>query len=151
MEIRRIAYQQGLFAPMLAEAEAGDGPFLLRLRDDWLSGALRFEDPDELLLGAFRGGRLVGVGGISRDPYAPQPGLGRVRHVYVLRACRGQGIARMLMERLLSHALGRFDRLRLSTRRPEAARLYENLGFGALAGEKQTHLLDPVAGGEGRG
>lgn len=151
VEIRRIGYEEGLFAPMLAEAEAGDGPFLLRLRDNWLSGALRFEAPDELLLGAFRGGRLVGVGGISRDPYAPQPGLGRVRHVYVLHACRGQGIARMLMERLLAHAVGRFDRLRLSSRGPEAARLYESLGFAAVAGEKQTHLLDPVTGGEGRG
>lgn len=143
-ELRRTGYDEALFAPLLAEAEAEDGAFLLRLRDDWRSGALRFEASDELLLGAFRGGRLVGVGGISRDPYAPAPGLGRVRHVYILKACREQGIARMLMERLLAHALGRFARLRLSTRSPEAARLYESLGFVPAPGEKQTHVLDPV-------
>ncbi len=142
IEVRPIDFDEGLFAALLEEAETEGGPFLMRLRDDWRSGALRFDRPGELLLGAFDGPRLIGCGGISLDPYAPQPDLGRVRHVYVLSSRRRRGIGRALMERLLAHAAGRFGRLRLSTQRPEAARLYRSLGFAEVPAGKQTHVLN---------
>ncbi len=142
VEIRPVEYSEALFEPLLAEAEAEGAPFLFRLRDEWESGELRFGAAGELLLGAFRDDRLVGCGGISRDPYVPQPGLGRVRHIYVLSGHRGQGIGRALMERLLDHGRLHFRRLRLTTQRPEAARLYEGLGFTAVEDTKQTHRLD---------
>ena len=142
MRIDPISYSADLFAPMLAEASAEGARFLDRLRDEWLSGTLRFDDPGELLLGAFSVDALVGIGGVSHDPYAPAPGLGRVRHLYVLKHYRGRGIARELMQRLLEHARAHFEVLRLSTNAPEAARLYERLGFRRAAGEKQTHRLE---------
>lgn len=142
VEIRPVRYSQALFEPLLAEAETEGAPFLFRLRDEWESGELCFDDKGELLLGAFRGEWLVGCGGISRDPYAPAPGLGRVRHVYVLSGHRGRGIGGALMERLLDHARGHFSRLRLTTQRPEAARLYESLGFAPVQDRNQTHRLD---------
>ena len=55
IEIRPVRFSQALFAPMLAEAGDGDGRFLLRLRDQWLSGAVRFDKEGEILLGALRG------------------------------------------------------------------------------------------------
>lgn len=140
-EIRPIGYSAALFAPMLAEAGADDGAFLLRLRDEWLSGAIRFDKESEILLGAFSDGALVGVGGLSLDPYAPGPGLIRLRHVYVLKAHRRRGIARLLVERLLDHARGRFHLVRLRTRSHGAARLYESLGFIAAARDGETHRL----------
>jgi GNAT superfamily N-acetyltransferase len=142
VDIRPIAYNDRLFAPLLAEAEAGNGAFLLRLRDEWLSGALRFEGEGEILVGAFDGEDLVGVAGISHDPYAPAQGLGRVRHVYVLQARRGRSVGRLLLQALIEHARGRFDTLRLSARdRAVATRLYESLGFVPCEDIKQTHRL----------
>lgn len=142
VEIREAAYADDLFAPLIAEGQATNGTFLLRLRDDWISGVRRFEEEGEILLGAFAGDQLVGVAGISHDPYAPASGLGRVRHVYVLAAWRGRGIGRMLMERLIAHARGRFTMLPLSARdRLAAIPLYESLGFVPREAEKETHRL----------
>jgi GNAT superfamily N-acetyltransferase len=126
---------------MLAEADEGQGAFLPRLRDEWLSGAMRFDKEGEILLGAWVEGALVGVGGISQDPYASAPDLGRVRHVYVLRAHRGRGIASRLVAALVDHARARFAILRLRTRNPAAARLYERLGFTAYSAPEETHRL----------
>lgn len=142
LAIRQIGYRDDLFAPLLAEAEAEGGPFLLRLRSEWLSGATRFNREGEILFGAFVEGRLVGVGGITHDPYAPVSNLGRIRHVYVLKEHRGKGIGRLLVERIVAHAHGRFTTLRLTTQRPEAARLYESFGFMRREAPRQTHWLE---------
>ena len=140
-EIRQVDYSDSLFRPFFEEAEEEEALFLFRLKDEWLSGQLRFEAEGEILLGAFMGAELVGVAGISHDPYNPEPGLGRVRHVYVLKQWRRRGIARRLMERLVHHATGRFFALRLATQRPEAARLYECLGFIRRDRPKESYRL----------
>lgn len=140
-EIRPVSYCEEAFAPILAEAEQAGGPFMLRVRDEWLSGVQRFDGPEEFLLGAWDGDLLVGVGGVSRDPYDPKPGLGRVRHIYVLRERRGQGIGRALLEALIAGARPNFTVLRLRTRNPAAAALYEALGFLTSASDDETHRL----------
>ena len=139
--VRDLRYDQALFAPLIAEGLQGDGRFLARLRDEWLSGATRFDRPGECLLGAFGGDALVGVGGVSLDPYHPAPDLGRVRHVYVLRAYRRRGIGRALMETVLERAGRDFAVLRLRTERPEAVRLYESFGFVGTDAAGETHRL----------
>ena len=141
LDIRPIVYCDEAFAPILAEAEGAGGAFMLRVRDEWVSGEQRFDGPGEFLLGAFLGGRLVGVGGVSRDPYDPQPGLGRVRHVYVLQALRGQGIGRALMEAIVERARADFTLLRLRTRTRRASNLYESLGFVRSVIDGETHRL----------
>ena len=141
MTIRPVAYAPELFAPMLEEAVAGDGPFLARLRDEWEQGVLRFDRPGETLLGAFTADGLAGVGGLSLDPYAPAHGLARLRHLYVLRSHRGAGLGRGLVVRLLEQARPHFATVRLRTRNPAAASLYERLGFVASAREGETHRL----------
>lgn len=140
-KVEPISYSIALFAPMLAEASEGDGTFLLRLRDEWAAGAIRFDQEGEILLGAFSDDVLIGVGGLSHDPYEPEAGLVRLRHLYVLEAERGRGVGRLLVARLVDHARAHSRHVRLRTQNPEAARLYESLGFVATGRANETHRL----------
>lgn len=139
--IRPVAFSADLFSTMLDEALAGDGTFLQRLRDEWESDVLRFDRAGEILLGAFADETLVGVGGISLDPYAPARGLARLRHLYVVDAHRRTGVARALVARLLEVARPHFTTMRLRTRNAGAAALYESFGFVPGAREGETHRL----------
>jgi GNAT superfamily N-acetyltransferase len=141
LDIQPIVYSDAAFAPILAEAERAGGAFMVRVREEWVGGVQRFDRPGEFLLGAFLERKLVGVGGLSRDPYAPQPGLGRVRHIYVLERLRGQGIGRALMEAIIDRARADFTLLRLRTRSDAASSLYESLGFVRSDAEGETHRL----------
>lgn len=141
LRVKPIGYCDAAFAPILADAERAGGPFMLRVRDEWLSGVQRFDGPGEFLLGAFMGDRLVALGGVSRDPYHPEPGLGRVRHIYVLEDLRRQGIGRALMEAIVARARDHFDILRLRTRSAGAAALYESIGFVAHRADDETHRI----------
>jgi len=140
MRILPVPYDEALFAALTAEAEAEGYLFLRRHAQEWRDGILRFDRPGEIFLGALDAGGLVGVGGISLDPYGPAPGLGRLRHLYVSPGRRGRGIGEALVTRLLDHGRCRFARLRLSTR--SAGAFYERLGFRASPGENQTHVID---------
>ena len=140
-EIREVGYADLLFANLLAEAGDGDGRFMARLREHWRDGSERFDRHGEILLGAFADDELVGLAGISLDPYEPEDGMARVRHVYVLRKHRGHGIAKSLMERIISHACAHFTVLRLHTTNPAAAQLYESLGFAGSTKGRETHRL----------
>ena len=141
-EIRRVDFSDALFETMLAEAKAGDGRFLERLRQEWIEGRVRYDGPGECLLGALFENQLIAVGGVCADPYEPVAGLGRIRHVYVLRAHRGRGLGRKIVERLLRAATAQFDVLRLKTENPRAAALYESLGFERSEFGHETHRLE---------
>src|SRR5215467_4879175 len=119
----------GAIGELLAESEGAGLRLVRRLVDDWESGANRFDGEGEMLLGAWSDGRLVGVGGLTVDPYGGSARTGRVRHLYVLGALRRGGIGRRLVLDMVGAARGRFDDLRLRTNNPAAARLYEGLGF----------------------
>lgn len=114
-----------------------------RLVDEWESGANRFDGPGEALFGARVERILVGVGGLTVDPYAASDRDGRVRHLYVRAPYRRQGIGGRLVEAIVDAARGRFDRLRLRTTNPEAARLYERLGFRRRTDVAEcTHVME---------
>jgi GNAT superfamily N-acetyltransferase len=127
---------------LLADSEAAGSRIVRRLVDDWTAGANRFDRPGEALFGASMAGRLVGVCGLNIDPYAANPRVGRVRHLYVLTACRRHGVGRQLVVRVIELATGRFDSLGLRTNDLEAARLYEAAGFRARAEGECTHVMD---------
>ncbi len=131
------------FAEMLAESEASGYRFLRRVVSEWENGVNRFARPGEALLVAETNGRWVGICGLSIDPYLEDPLVGRVRNVYVLADCRRLGIGRRLVEEAITRARGRFDRLRLRGEQPQAARLYESLGFGPCSGIANcTHEME---------
>jgi GNAT superfamily N-acetyltransferase len=140
---RLHALPAGLLDALIEDSERAGLPLVRRLADEWASGANRFDGPGEALFGARVEGRLVGVGGLSVDPYLADPGVGRVRHLYVRSDVRRRGVGRRLMAAILGTARGRFDTVRLSTQNPAAARLYEGLGFRPSADTPRcTHRLD---------
>ena len=128
---------------LVAEGERSGLRFVRRLTADWASGTNRFDRPGEALYAARINGEIVGACGLNVDPYTAEGRVGRVRHLYVLEAYRRHGVGRQLVAEVIGAARGSFDRLRLRTANPEAARLYEGLGFAPCAGEADcTHALD---------
>ncbi|MEW5928634.1 MAG: GNAT family N-acetyltransferase [Gemmatimonadota bacterium] len=128
-------------APLVEESEREGFGFLVRLRREFLDGGNRFDAPGEALLGCLRGAELVGVGGLNRDPYSPEPRVGRLRHLYVAAAQRRGGVGRMLVAALVEAARPHFDVLQLRTDTEAAARFYEALGFAPVASLHATHML----------
>jgi len=127
---------------LVTESEQAGMSLVRRLVDEWRDGSNRFDRPGEAVFGAWVEGRLVGVCGLNIDPYVRDERMGRVRHLYVLTACRRHGVGRLLMARVIEAGRGRFGTLRLSTSNPAAARLYESLGFRPVSGPHCTHLRE---------
>ena len=132
-------------APLVEESEREGFCFLARLRRDFEDGSNRFDAPGEALLGCDRGAGLIAVGGLNRDPYSPEPRVGRLRHLYVSGASRRCGVGRMLVDALVAAARPHFGVLQLRTDTPAAARFYEALGFAPVASAHATHRM--VLGG----
>jgi len=89
--------------------------------------------PGAFLLGAFRAGALIGTAGFYREQERKSHHKGHVWGVYVTPACRGCGIGRALMSRLIGQArsgAGVQQIVLTVTAGQMAARgLYESLGF----------------------
>jgi GNAT superfamily N-acetyltransferase len=136
------------FAPLVAESEREGFRFLARLVREFDDGGNRFAAPGEALLGCYRGAELVGVGGLNRDPYSPEPRVGRLRHLYVSPPFRRRRVGRTLVDALVAAARPHFGVLLLRTDTPAAARFYEALGFAPVALPYATHrmALDGSAG-----
>ena len=85
-------------------------------------------------------GEIVGIGGITPDPYDPSPDLLRMRRFYVRPAFRKAGVGRRLAD--ASFAWGRPRGTRLSVLAPgrAAALFWEALGFRPDQGRDRTHL-----------
>ena len=98
-----MASIQGL-AELAREASSDGFSFVARLINEWKSGANRFDQPGERLLGAVVSGEVVGVCGINRDPYLKDEAVGRLRHLYVKKAARGSGVGSVLVAQLLREA-----------------------------------------------
>jgi GNAT superfamily N-acetyltransferase len=141
VQIIRLTVLTEDIKPLVVEAEQGGHRFMRRLYDEWNSGQNRFDGPGELFLGAFAGGRLVGVGGLNRDPYADDDQIGRLRHVYVLAAARRLRVGTLLVNKIISEAEKHFVVVRLRTITPEAATFYERLGFEKTSEEAATHRI----------
>jgi GNAT superfamily N-acetyltransferase len=129
-------------SPLLAESEREGWRFVRRLADEWAAGTNRFDRPGEVLLSAWVDGVLVGVCGLTVDPYATDPAVGRIRRLYVVRAFRGRGVGQVLLRAVLQFARGRFRLIRVRTESGAAARLHERLGFVPAVGVADcTHTL----------
>lgn len=123
-----------------AEA-AGEGfRFVDKLVSEWHSGTNRFSRPGETFLVAFRTTNLVACGGINRDPYTDEGGVGRLRHLYIRKSDRRSGVGSALVQQLLEHAESAFHLVRLRTATREAADFYVKLGFHVVQDEAATHV-----------
>jgi ribosomal protein S18 acetylase RimI-like enzyme len=128
--------------PLLAASEAEGFRSVRRVVDEWTSGANRFSMNGEALLGCFLNGHLVAICGLTRDPYQSQATVGRLRNLYVLPEYRGREIGAALVRRVVELAGSSFEVLRLRAANPQAAALYERLGFRATTElEHCTHVM----------
>jgi GNAT superfamily N-acetyltransferase len=142
LRVERLAGDDlAVLGPLLAQSLAEGQGLVQRIVDDWAAGANRFEGPGEALFVARYGYEGVGVCGVNVDPFAGDPRLARLRHLYVHPALRRRGVARGLVERCLAHAAGRFERIRLRTGDPDASRFYVALGFRLCDEPDATHTL----------
>jgi len=106
---------------------------------DILRKRLAAASGDQYVLGAFRGGKLIGTVGFGRNPRLKQRHKARIWGVFVDEAHRSQGIARRLMSEVLQRATSvpGLERIILTVGHHQAAarRLYSSLGFTVFAHE----------------
>ncbi len=115
------------------------------LAREWAEGHACFDAAGEALFAVRDAqGRLLGLGGITRDPYAEAL---RMRRFYVLPAARGMGTGRALALAAIAHgAAAGAHTIRLRCL-PNAARFWEGLGFAPVAGDAAaTHAMALDAG-----
>jgi GNAT superfamily N-acetyltransferase len=140
-ELRSAILPIDSYDELLHESIADGHSMLRRLIDDWQAGSNRFSRMGELLLSAHRSGRLVGICGRNIDPYSNQPRVGRVRHLYVQREARRQGIGRDLVRAIIADAATHFNTMHV--RAPAAAfPFYRAMGFERIDHDEfATHRL----------
>jgi len=115
--------------------------FVQRTIDEWLLRINAFSKDGEILNGILLGDKIIAIGGLNIDPYMDDPSIGRVRHMYVHRDYRENGLSKVLMKKIIKDAKKSFRLLRLSTNNEVAVALYENLGFEKVKVHKATHVL----------
>jgi GNAT superfamily N-acetyltransferase len=114
----------------LIEASTAEGfRFLVRLKEDYLTGQKCFNAPGETLLGAYDQAQLLGVCGLTRDPYSNDPHIGRIRHLYIRPDARSHGIGSRLVRAIEERAAGTFTSLVLRTDTEAASWFYIALGY----------------------
>jgi GNAT superfamily N-acetyltransferase len=127
------------FPELIAEAERQGHEFVRRFFANWQAGSERFAGPGEGIFAAYLGHKLVGIAGIAVDPYVKDSNIGRIRHVFVRRAARREGVASALVATCLERGR-RFRAIRLRTRNPDAARIYERFGFAPVDLKDASHI-----------
>lgn len=138
MNVHRVGEDDDLTPLITAGLEEGF-PFLSRLAVEHAQGD--FYRDDAVLFGVFEGAKLLGVGGVTPDPYTPDPSVGRIRHVYVLPEARRRGVARELLACLVASAPLQYRRLRLRTLTEGGAAFYRSCGFTETLEPDATHTL----------
>ncbi|HXP10668.1 MAG TPA: GNAT family N-acetyltransferase [Acidobacteriaceae bacterium] len=118
-----------LLTPLIEASTAEGLHFLVRLKDEYLTGQKCFNAPGETLLGAYHQAELLGVCGLTKDPYSNAPNTGRIRHLYVHPSTRSQGIGSQLVRTIEQQAARTFTSLVLRTDSEAAFRFYIALGY----------------------
>ncbi len=129
---------------LAADATADGARMLDVLQEDWAAGTLRFDGWGEALFAAHLGDALLGLCGLTRDPYVQAAAVGRVRRLYVLRAARRAGVGRALVDAVAEEA-ARSGYPRLRVRSPASAHaFYERCGFLRAVGEASATHVRPL-------
>lgn len=140
MEIQQITHLPPQIPALEKEAVAEGFRFLSRLISEWHSGANCFDAPGECLMAAYLNRHLVGIGGLSVDPYV-QADTGRLRRVYVAPASRRQHVGQRLVAALLAHAALHFKSVRLYTDTSDGGAFYLRCGFLPSEDAYATHIV----------
>ncbi|MGE6387591.1 GNAT family N-acetyltransferase [Pseudomonas sp. NPDC078416] len=140
VDIQLITHLPAQILPLEEEAVREGFRFLTRLIDEWKSGANRFNAPGECLLAAYLNQQLVGIGGLSVDPYA-EKNMARLRRVYVSASSRGHHVGRTLVTALVAHAALCFQNVCLFTDTAAGDAFYLKCGFMRTDHEHATHVM----------
>jgi GNAT superfamily N-acetyltransferase len=127
---------------LVVASEAEGFRFVRRVVNEWADGTNRFTGPGEALLASSHEGGIVAICGLMRDPYQRDATVARLRNLYVLPEFRGRGLGSALTRHVVELASSSFSVLRLRAGTPQAAVLYERLGFTPVAGSEDfTHVM----------
>jgi GNAT superfamily N-acetyltransferase len=142
LPLTEASYDAKKLAPLLKKSQSEGFNLVLRLCENWESGVNRFNRAGEAFFAAEQEGRLLGIGGRSKDPYLNDESVLRVRHVYVLPDWRRFGIASALMKKILEIPSAGYKKMTLRTLNPAARKFYEALGFTYIGEGEVTHELE---------
>lgn len=131
---------------MLVEESDHEGfRHLKRLVNEYQAGINRFDKQGEALFVAYAHNRIVGICGLTQDPYSQEGTIGRVRRLYVSKDFRGSGIGSLLMDEIMKEAKLHYRTLVLKTDNPIADKFYCSLGFELKTNDLYiTHYLQLV-------
>ncbi|WP_421566974.1 GNAT family N-acetyltransferase [Ochrobactrum sp. EDr1-4] len=132
---------------LLCDEAAADGiRFMGRFRTEWENGVNRFDAAGEMVIGAFIGRELAAVGGLNIDHYMNDPHIGRLRHLYVRRSDRRNGLATEVVRALVKGGRGHFHTIRLLTDTDTGCAFYDKIGFTRSDSSTATHKLALIIG-----
>jgi ribosomal protein S18 acetylase RimI-like enzyme len=125
--IEQLSFDE--ISSLIQESLQEEYNFIQRLKDEYLNGVNCFDKFGESLFVARADYIIVGICGLNIDPYLHNLDIGRVRHLYVSKNYRKQGIGHLIMEHVINDAIKSFKTLILRTNNPLADKLYRDLGF----------------------
>jgi len=125
---------------LASEARQQGYRFMDRLIQDARTNKNRFTGDGERFLGVFLDGKLVGCGGINRDPFTTEP-VGRLRRLFVSSSCRRNGVATRLVRELLRQSAAHFPTVRLRAADNGASDFFLRLGFSRINDDQATHSI----------
>jgi N-acetylglutamate synthase-like GNAT family acetyltransferase len=135
-----------VLADLAADARADGRAMVGRLLQEWNDGRNRFDRPGEKAYVARLNGRVCGVCGLNRDPFARAERVGRVRRLYVSVTDRRSGVGSAILKRLMADARGVYEWMHLRTHDKEASAFYEAIGFEPVRDDVEcTHRRPVVA------
>jgi len=108
-----------------------------RLISEWQDGSNRFAGAGECLLAVHSDRRLVGIGGMTREP--SDASMMRMRRFYVDAAMRGRGVGRLLVETLLNVLPEGTAGVTANAGTRDAAAFWLRMGFPLKAADGYTH------------
>ncbi|MGO1164127.1 GNAT family N-acetyltransferase [Brucella sp. C7-11G] len=137
--IRQIVELPAQLDQLQQEAEAEGLDMISMLRDEWRSGANRFDRPGEILAIGTVDGVIAGIGGTTQD-FMDSSWI-RMRRFYVRPAYRRRGVGRQIALFVLNHAMT-FDRpIVLYSANPDAELFWPTIGLIPIERENTNHIF----------
>lgn len=127
---------------LVLESEREGFRFVRRFYEAYTSETNRFDSDGEVLFAARLSNQVVGICGLTPDPYLTRKTVGRVRRLYVHPNFRNHGIGKLLVSNVIEEAKRFYEALTLRTDNPVADKFYKSLGFSTdHSFESTTHFL----------
>lgn len=124
----------------LAKTSAQEGfDYVQRFCANWENGNNRFDRPGEAFFAAVFEDKILGIGGRNIDPYSNNPGIARVRRMYISPEWRHIRMGSKILENILDVPAGMFHKITVRTMNPAARKFYEYHGFCYVGEGEVTH------------